>query len=387
MHSKTVFELVREVLPLIRDRADDTDRAARVPEPTMSALISAGFFRMLQPARVGGYESNPLDFYRIVRRISSACPNTGWVAAIVGVHPWQIALFSPQAQDDVWGDDPDTLVSSSYAPVGQVCPVRGGYELRGRWSFSSGCDHCQWALLGAMCTREGADPEYLTLLIPRSDYTVHAVWDSVGLRGTGSNDIVVEGAFVPDHRVLSARDWTQLRGPGHQVNHAPLYRLAMGSVFPTTITMSIIGAAEGFYQEHTDWVRSRVRISDGKHAVDDPFVHVRSMRAASDIDAATLQVEHNIAEQLAYAQRGDGIPYHLRLRTRRDQTLGTDRVVRAVEELFTRSGATALSSAGPMASFWRHVHAGSVHVVNDWPRVLSQVGRAEFGATVDDPWI
>ena len=199
-----VLTAVRDLLPSIREQASRTDETRRVCVETIAELRDAGVFRMLQPRRYGGLESDPVRFYEIVRAISAVCGSTGWVTSVLGVHPWQLGVFPEAAQDEVWGDDPDVLVSSAYAPVGRLTAVDGGFRLSGgRWSFSSGCDHARWALLGAMLVgADGKPVDFMTVLVPGSDYEVEDVWDTVGLRGTGSNDIVVGEVFVPAHRAL-----------------------------------------------------------------------------------------------------------------------------------------------------------------------------------------
>ena len=139
---EAVVARVSELLPVLRERAQETEDARVVPAESVKALTEAGFFRLLQPARFGGLEADPFTFLTAVRLIASACGSTGWVSSVVGVHPWQLALFPLQAQEEVWGTDPGTRMSSSYAPTGQAETVPGGHRLNGRWSFSSGCDHC-----------------------------------------------------------------------------------------------------------------------------------------------------------------------------------------------------------------------------------------------------
>lgn len=117
---------------------DETDRLRVVPEASIKKLEETGFFTLLQPRRFDGLESDPIDFYTAVRDIASACGSTGWVSAVVGVHPWQVALFTDEAQQAVWGSDTTTQLSSSYAPTGKAVVTEGGFQLSGRWSFSSG---------------------------------------------------------------------------------------------------------------------------------------------------------------------------------------------------------------------------------------------------------
>jgi len=386
--TQAVIAGVTELLPTLRQRAQETEDARVVPAESVKSLEETGFFRLLQPKAAGGLEADPVAFFTAVRLIASACGSTGWVASVVGVHPWQLALFPQQAQDDVWGADPATRMSSSYAPTGKAKLVKGGgevggggYRLNGRWSFSSGCDHASWVLLGGIVTDDAGQPvDFCTFLLPASDYTIDDVWDTVGLRGTGSNDIVVDNAFVPGHRALSFTGVTKIACPGHQVNPGPLYRIPFGSIFSYAITTPIIGMATGAYAAHVDYQRQRVRASYvGQRSAEDPFAQVRIAEAAALIDAAWLALERDMTELMGHATSNEKIPLPLRLRTRRDQVTGTGQAIRAVDLLFENSGGRALKLGTPIQRFWRDAHAGRVHAINDPERALSTFGRGELG--------
>jgi len=381
---QAVLAGVTELLPAFAARAQEAeDRRVLSPE-SVKDLAETGFFRLLQPRSAGGLEADPMTFYTAVRLIASACGSTGWVASVIGVHPWQLALFPPRAQQDVWGADPDTRMSSSYAPTGRATQADGGHVLKGRWSFSSGCDHATWVLLGGIVTNDEGQPvDFRTFLLPASDYTIEDVWDTVGLRGTGSNDIVVDGAFVPEHRSLSFTDVTRLACPGQQVNSGPLYRVPFGSIFSYAITTPVIGMATGAYAAHVEYQRGRVRASYvGQKAAEDPFGQVRIAEAASLLDAAWAALERNMTELMGHARAGEKIPLPLRLRVRRDQVTGTGQAIRAVDLLFENSGGRALKMGTPIQRFWRDAHAGRVHAINDPERALSMYGRGEFGHDV-----
>ena len=387
--STKVLSAVRDLLPGIRARATEAERTRRIPAETIAELKVAGVFSMLQPKRWGGLEADPVEFYEVIRTIASACGSTGWVSSIVGVHPWQLALFPDAAQREVWGQDSTTLVSSSYAPTGRLTPVDGGYEATGRWSFSSGSDHCSWVLLGALVMGpEGKPTDFLTILVPRADYVIDDVWDVVGLRGTGSNDIVIDKIFVPEHRTLSFNDVSALRCPGQELNTAPLYKLPFGTVFSYTITTPIIGIATGAYEAHIERMQERVRISyGGQKVAQDSFAHVRVGRAASDIDAAWLQLERNLDEEMRYVLAGEDIPMELRLRARRDQVRGTERSVEAIGLLFKNSGGHSLKSGNPIERAFRDGNAGSVHAANDVERWLAMYGKGAFGLPIEDAMV
>jgi 3-hydroxy-9,10-secoandrosta-1,3,5(10)-triene-9,17-dione monooxygenase len=381
-----VLAAVRELLPALRGRAAEAEDQRKVPAASLKELQAAGVLRLLQPRRYGGHEANPTVFYAAIGLIASACGSTGWVSSVLGVHPWHIGLFAAQAQDDVWQDDLDTVISSSYAPVGRATAVAGGFRFSGRWSFSSGCDHATWVLLGGLVfDPDGHRIDFRTFLIPRSDYAIEDVWDTVGLRGTGSNDIVVDDVFVPEHRTLSFQHTSRCLCPGQELNDGPLYRLPYGSVHPYAITAPLIGMATGAYDAYVGYTRSRIRASYvGEKAAEDVFAQVRVADAACEIDAAWLQLERNLNEEWALASTKQTIPLELRLRARRDQVCGSARVISAIDKLFESAGGKAINTSAPISRFWRDAHAARVHAANDLERTLVMYGKSEFGVPVKE---
>ncbi|MDT4935631.1 MAG: 3-hydroxy-9,10-secoandrosta,3,5(10)-triene-9,17-dione monooxygenase [Pseudonocardiales bacterium] len=383
-----VLDAVTDLLPTLRERTQETEDLRRIPDDSVKALQETGFFRLLQPKRHGGREASPVDFYRGVRLISSACGSTGWVSSVLGVHPWQLALFDERAQREVWGEDSTTLISSSYAPMGRAKAVEGGFTFSGRWSFSSGCDHARWIFLGGLVMgEEGVPVDFRTFLLPRADYEIDDVWDTIGLRGTGSNDIIVENAFVPEYRTLSFMDTGRCVCPGQQVNTAPLYKLPFASVFSCSIAVPVVGMATGAYEAYVSWTRERVRASTGGKASDDSFNQLRIAEAAGKIDAAVGAIERNINEELALAEAGEKIPVALRVRVRRDQVNATGAAIQAVDRLFESAGGRALKAGTPIQRFWRDAHAGRVHAINDPEKAQVMFGQFELGLKVQDAWL
>ena len=193
MTREEYLDRVRALLPVLRERAPDAEKLRRLPEETFNDFQKAGLFRCIQPKRWEGYELDPETFYQAIVEVSAACGSSGWILGVIGVHNWHLALFPPQAQEDVWGEDTSIQLSTSLAPTGTVERVAGGFRLSGRWSFSSGCDYCQWAALGGMAPaiESGAPPDARMYLLPRRDYRIDDNWYVTGLCGTGSKDIVV----------------------------------------------------------------------------------------------------------------------------------------------------------------------------------------------------
>ena len=136
-----------------RRAAPRATSCAACPTPCGSAARRRLPPRRCSPRRWGGGEVHLVEFLDAVMALSRANPSAGWVAGVIGVHPWQLALFDERAQEAMWGDDPTTMHSSSYNPTGKAETVDGGYRVSGRWSFSSGCDHCHGVNLGAVVPR------------------------------------------------------------------------------------------------------------------------------------------------------------------------------------------------------------------------------------------
>ncbi|MFC9874086.1 3-hydroxy-9,10-secoandrosta-1,3,5(10)-triene-9,17-dione monooxygenase oxygenase subunit [Nocardia salmonicida] len=386
--TQEVTERVEALLPTLRERAQEAEDLRRIPEESMKALQETGFFRLLQPKQWGGHAADPVVFYDTVRKIASACGSTGWVAGIIGVHNWHLALFDQQAQQDVWGEDTDVRISSSYAPMGAGQAVDGGYIVRGSWAWSSGSDHATWAVLGGPVIKNGKPVDFGSFLIPRSDYRIDDVWNVVGLRGTGSNTVVVEDVFVPSHRFLSFRAMSEGRAPGLEQNTDAVFKMPWGTIHPTTISTPIVGMGYGAYEAHVEHQGKRVRAAyAGENAKDDPFAKVRVAEAASDIDAAWRQLSGNVAEEYALLLAGEEVPFDLRVRARRDQVRSTGRVIASIDKLFESSGATALANGTPLQRFWRDAHAGRVHAANDPERAYVMYGTHEFGLPVTDAMV
>ncbi|BBX92647.1 3-hydroxy-9,10-secoandrosta-1,3,5(10)-triene-9,17-dione monooxygenase oxygenase subunit [Mycolicibacterium boenickei] len=386
--TRTVLAGVDELLPLLRERAQETEDLRKLPDANVKALEDIGFFKLLQPEQWGGLQCDPTIYCEAVRRLASACGSTGWVAGVLAVHNWHLALFDQQAQEDVWADDPSARVSSSYAPMGAGHAVDGGYLVSGSWQWSSGSAHATWAFLGGPVIKDGRPVDFGSFLIPISDYKIDDVWNVVGLRGTGSNTVVVKDAFVPKHRFLSYKAMNDGTAGGYRTNTAPVYKMPWGTIHPTTISTPIVGMAYGAYDAHVEHQGRRVRAAfAGEKAKDDPFAKIRIAEAASDIDAAWRQLSGNVADEYALLVAGEEIPFELRARARRDQVRATGRAIASIDRLFEASGATALSNDAPVQRFWRDAHAGRVHAANDPERAYLIFGDNEFGLPPADTMV
>jgi 3-hydroxy-9,10-secoandrosta-1,3,5(10)-triene-9,17-dione monooxygenase len=377
---------VRALVPVVRERAPIAEELRRLPPETVADFRNEGLFRAMQPRRYGGFELDPGIFFQAATEIGAACGSSGWIFGVVGVHNWHLALFPPEAQEDVWGSDTSILVSTSLAPTGTVERTPGGFRLTGRWSFSSGCDFCDWAVLGGIVPpdKDGAMPDARTFLLPRADYGIEDNWHVMGLSGTGSKDIVVEGAFVPDYRTHGYLDAFYLKNPGMAVNDAPLYRLPFGLLFAYALSAAAIGAATGAFTSFREQQQRRVNLRDGGRVAEDPFAQLRLAESAAETSAAHDRMLANFAEMMRLARAGEEIPLSLRARARWDAGKAVDWSVSAVDRLMMAAGGRAIFLANPLQRAWRDIHAMQAHAGTNLERAAQVFGRSEFGLPPTD---
>ena len=382
-----LLQRARDLAPVFAERAAETRALRRLPDENVAAMQAAGFFRILQPKRWGGFEHDPDVFFDVQAEIARGCPSSAWVLGVVTVHGWQLALFDDRAQQDVWGDDTSTLISSSYMPVGKVTAVEGGFKLSGRWSFSSGCDHCQWIFLGAFVPTEKGPPDMRTFLLPRADYEIHDNWHTTGLEGTGSKDIIVDDAFVAEHRTHRFADGYKRNSPGNELNTAPLYRLPFGQIFVRSVSTSAIGMAQGALDAYIGVTATRVGQSDGAKVADDTVSQVVVARADYALRECRLILKHNMRTLMARAVAGEEMPIDERVRFRFDSSMVAERCLEAVDGLFTTSGGRAIFDGNPVQRFFQDMHAARAHYANNPEKPGRNLGRVMLGMRNTDYFI
>jgi len=357
----------RAMVPVLKERARRTTAERRIPDETIAEMQAAGFFRILQPKRWGGYEMHPNTFFEVQKLLAEGCMSTGWVYGVVGGHPYELALFHDQAQVDVWGEDDSVLVSSSYQPVGKVERTEGGFYLSGRWGFSSGSEHCQWVLLGAMIppAEAGGPPDMRTFLLPRADYRIEDAWHVFGLQGTGSQDIVVDRAFVPDYRTHKAVDGFLCRNPGQAENDAPLFRLPWAQVFLRLVSTAALGGTKAAIKGALEITANRVSTNTGKASKADPLVLGAIAKAFAQVDEMELVLQRNMDDMLSHAERGEDVPMEKRTLYRYQSASVVRRCADLVDDLMPLLGGRAIYTSSPLIQPWLDLHAARAHVAND----------------------
>jgi len=380
-----VVEEARRRAPELAAAAAGDDALRRLGDGTWKHLAEGGFLRALQPRRFGGGEVAWLDFVDAALELSRASPSAGWVAGVIGVHPWQLALFPEEAQQEMWGADPTTMHSSSYNPTGKAEKAPGGYKLFGRWSFSSGCDHCRGVNLGAIAGARdvggGQLPDFRSFLLLGGQYRIEDNWHVAGLRGTGSKDIVVDGAFVPEHRTQSHLDYALgLPLPGQERNDGPLYRLPWSVVFNSALAASVLGSARGFVEAWTEQTRGRTIALSGP-AADDALMQQRLAEALWTLDASITRMRADVVELQEMAEARQVASMQERARFRWNMVRGCQLVGRAVTDLFNAASGRSIFLDHPLQRRFQDVQAGLAHAYLSPDSVARAVGGALLGTT------
>src|SRR5437868_12452855 len=231
----TMVARAKALIPQLRDRAAKTEELRRLPPETERDLHDAGLFRIVQPKRVGGSELDYVALVDCAEMLGRADSSVAWNLANLASHHWMLGMFHKHAQDLVWDKDVNALIASSFIfPAGRARKVEGGYRLRGSWPFSSGVASCEWNMLASVVSSddEADGIEYRIFLVHKNDYEIIDTWNSVGLRGTGSNDVEVHDAFVPDPLTVAVSDLAGGPTPGSAANPNALYALPVFSLFP-----------------------------------------------------------------------------------------------------------------------------------------------------------
>jgi 3-hydroxy-9,10-secoandrosta-1,3,5(10)-triene-9,17-dione monooxygenase len=377
----------RALVPRLKERAHLAEALRRCPDESIRELNEAGLMRVLQPRRVGGSELPWVVLIDVGSELARGCASTAWNWANYAVHHWMLAFWPPACQEEIWGPDPAVLIASSMVfPAGKAERVAGGYRLSGRWPFSSGIDSASWNMLGGIVRDGGEAGEYRIFLLPREDYAVIDNWHVLGLRGTGSKDLEVDAAFVPEERSVSV-DATRggANHPGAAANPAPLFRIPVFATFPYMLTGIALGIAQAAYDTVVEGLRGRVARYSGRSLADMTAVQLRVAEAAACIDTARrIMRDHCITAQ-ALADRGEVPDLLTKATWRRDGAFCAGLCERAVAVLFKAGGGGALFDDHPLQRAFRDVHAATAHISMVWEPQATTFGRIVLGLPCDNP--
>ena len=376
----TAEELVQRaeaLVPMLRERADETETLRRVPEATMAVLHEQGLLKYYQPKCYGGYELDWGTHFKIGRAVAKGCASTAWIVAVVGGHTCYVGRFPKEAQDEVWADGQDVLISTgSVQKSGTVKKVPGGFQLSGAWGFASGVDHAHW---GMVAGRMEGDKEVSQYLFPRKDFTIDDVWHVAGMKGTGTKDIVLNDAFVPEHRALKMSRFTGAMPPGGEVSPHYIYRTEFRPFSGSSLLGPILGTAEGAFADYTAMTRERTGAIFGDKVAENPAVQLRVSESSAELAAAAALAERMYATLNGRGKKLEPFTEEERASLMRDRAYIMKLCRQSCERLVTMMGAQGLFNTNPVQRAFRDLHAMATQFGVNWDLNMPPYGRLALG--------
>ena len=376
----------RDLVPVLRERAAIPDRTRTIPRETHQAFVDAGFYRILQPARYGGYEADLETMIDVAAELGRGCGSSTWVFTNLLMQTWINGRKDLRAQEELWADDPDAQTASSFPDrAAEIREVDGGFAVSGEWHYSSGIDFASWNNLQLFFKPEKGPPFVAFAAVPESDYEVIDDWDMTGLRGTGSRSLRVEDAFIPEYRIHRVQDDKALETPGGRINPGTIYRLPFWGIGARAFSAPAVGLARGMMDRVVDDIRDRTGARGSVRLAEQPTVQARVAESGAEIDAAWSMLLRDCADATAITEAGRLADLETRTRWRRNNSFAVQLCLRAADRLYALAGMRAMEPDSPVARIWRDIRAASSQVGTAWDPQATNYGKALFGLPLADP--
>lgn len=383
-----MLERIQSILPQIAERAAQAEQTRTVPAENIALLKHTGLHRAFQPKAYGGLELSLPEFAQCVVALAGACAGTTWAFSLLCTHSHQLSMFSKQAQDEIWGENPDATASSSIAPFGRTEEVEGGVLFSGEMGWSSGCDHAEWAILGF--NRVGADGEkvYCFAVVPRSDYTIRDDWYAIGMRGSGSKTLLLDKVFVPNHRIQAAKDMMEGRSAGFGLYpDSKIYYTPYRPYFASGFSAISLGVAERMLEAFKDKTRNRVRAYTGANVGTATPALMRLAESTHQVAAARAFLEKTWEDHRAHGEAKRYPSRETLTYWRTNQAYAVKMCVAAVNRLFEAAGATSWFEDNELQRLFRDSNMTAAHAYTDYDVCSQILGRELMGLEPDPTMI
>ena len=372
-----VLRRAEALVPVLRERAPEAEKLRRCPDSTIADYVSSDLLKICMPARFGGFELGYDVYCETVMTLAHGCGSQAWVYMVLADNALKLASFTAQAQEEVWIKNPNAKFSNAVAPLGKGEVVKGGVKWTGRHPFSSGVDHADWVMATGFVQR-GEKKQTVSVLVPKSDIKIVDDWYVVGLAGTGSKTFEINGAFVPDHRILSKED----DEAGSTLYQAPVFHLPRGGVSSASYAAVAVGLAEAFIEEYVKYTAPRK--SRTTVVAEEMGTQMGIGIAAAEIEAASVMLMGPLCETMQLLERGKPVPKTLNVRGKRNAAYAAQLSIQAVQKLFNAAGGRALYSDNAMQRMLRDCLAAAAHHSLGWDSAAANYGRHALKAALEN---
>lgn len=381
---QVLFERAQALVPLLRERAGETEKNGRISDDVAHMLRAAGFYNIVMPVRAGGYGMKHSVLWKMAREVGRGCASTGWTLGLVGLSPWMVGLFPADAQDDVFGDNNPMVpvMTGGVADQYVVEIVDGGHEISGLWFYASGIDVGKWAIVMAPAPTGNPEAPFdsRVFLVPIEMMEIdHDSWDVTGMRGTGSKMVRITRAFVPDYRSIS---WSAAQNgefPGREVNDGPMYQMPLNALFSMSVVAPIAGAAAGAADAVLDLLKKRYRGGTGQNQRDEIHSQIQIGQNVAMMDMAFSMLISDAEEMYEIVESGRAFTTMERTRYRVHCSMISRTFLEAADKLFVLTGGAMLRCGTPAERYFRDLHAMTTHFLMQADVTGEMYGRLLLG--------
>ncbi|HTE15451.1 MAG TPA: acyl-CoA dehydrogenase family protein [Burkholderiales bacterium] len=384
------IDRARALIPFLRKHAAANEKATKLVPEVMDALHENGLLRYIQPKAWGGMELDFVAYFDVPEMLGRGDASTAWVVANLGSHHRGLTLWPKQAQDEIWGKSPDTLIASGIAFMqGAGRKVDGGIEISGKWGFSSGVDHSEWEQLACVVKDnegDGKPVDWMMCQVPRAQFEIIDDWQTLGMRGTGSRTVTCKNVFVPEHRALSMHIANPAHEfPGLKIHTNSTFRVPTPSLGGHCIAGAMVGNATHMLEQTTDLVKQRSTSYTGAKMRDFQAVQLRVGMAGAKIDAVRVWLRNDCIEAHNIYRAGDKLDMETRLRYKRNAAMGVKLLGEAVDTLYEMLGANGIYDSSVMQRLYRDQHAAAGHISFSTDAQLGPWAQVALGGEFKSP--
>ena len=379
-----LLDKMQAILPTIAANAAQAELDRTPPEENIRLLREVGFFRAFQPKAYGGSEISLPEFTDCVAALAGACGGTAWGASLLATHSHQMAMFSKQAQEEFWGDNPDATASSSIAPFGQTEETEGGVIFNGNMRWSSGSDHADWAILGFNRTDVSGNKVYCFGVVPRHEYTIIDDWYAAGMRSSGTKTLVLKDVFIPEHRIETAKGMMEGQSAGFDLYpDSDIFYTPYRPYFACGFAAISLGIAERMLEVYKEKTKNRVRAYTGAKVGAATPALMRIAESTHQVAAARAFLEKTWEDHKEHGERKEYPSAETLAYWRTNQAYAVKMCIAAVDRLFEAMGGMSWFNDNEGQRLFRDSHMTAAHAYTDYDVCAQILGRQLMGLEPD----
>ncbi|HJM71558.1 MAG TPA: acyl-CoA dehydrogenase family protein [Gammaproteobacteria bacterium] len=386
-----ITKLARDLIPELKERAQQAEDLRKMPEENVAALKKAGIHKIFTPKRYGGYEMDWGTQVDVARELGKGCASTSWMSSVVMSHSWNFGRFPAEAQEEFWPTCPDAVIATAFAGGGEMIQADGGFILNGLWRFASGVDHSDASIVAGQFknanSKSGTALDYRMALIMPDQYEIIDTWHAEGLKGTGSKDIKVVDAFVPEYRTIKSLEMGGKNPPGSELHDSYIYRVEMGMYFNTLLSGPTLGTTHGLMNDYLDQTRSRFGVMLGEKVSEQESVQQKIGESYEELRMADMIVDELCNFLHEKGSNNETIMGNDRLKVRRETSMASKLCMSSGNRLAGMMGVSSQTGRNATQRHFRDLRTMSMHGGVHWENATTPTGRYLLGIETGDKLI